>query len=481
MKNTSTTWKRSSALILSGVINAFILIVRTPLFWQINRTMRVILLIISSAFLSIIYLYIFNFLKRTPEKQSKNFVLLLVGFHFLFCCYLIVRNNFPEEAVTLWLRGLGRPLIKTADIIFFLIVIMYVCRLYLSEMNSVVFQLNEKHIYDIVFVSSFFLICLLPLKNVTDVNSLDESFWGRDTLINTFQSIRLGIGDRVFEKSIRADNNWLIYTGEISVQDYQNTIPLNENQLEKIYANLDTLNAYLQSKEISLLVVIPPNKNTIYPEYMPDEIPVIGEISRLDQVINYQKEHNGVEILDLRPVLFEAKQEKQVFYALDTHWNLFGAFFAYQEIINALNKQFLNLKPYDINSFEFNPIGKGPGDLANMSQIKMVEEHYELKYKEVDVTKINKIIFYYSTNKSAPIPLTIYVNEDELLPDIFIYHDSFSDNLKYFLPLNFHKTTFLHHLNNNLELAQIDADNPDIVLVEFTERYLSCLLYNLPE
>jgi len=104
-----------------------------------------------------------------------------------------------------------------------------------------------------------------------------------------------------------------------------------------------------------------------------------------------------------------------------------------------------------------------------------------LNYKDLDNIKIDEIIYYYSANKSAQIPLTIYINEDESLPDIFIYHDSFSNNLKYFLPLNFHKTTFLHHLNNNLELAQIDAENPDIVLIEFTERYLSFLLYKLPE
>jgi len=474
MKNTSTTWKHSSALILSGVINAFILIVRTPLFWQINRTMRFLLLFISSAFLSIIYLYVFNFLKRNPEKQSKNFVLLLVGLHFLFCCYSILRNNLPEEALTLWLRGLGRPLIKTADIIFFLIVIVYVYQLYLNEKSFLVSELKEKNIYDIFFLIAFLLICLLPLKNVTDVNSLDESFWGRDTLINTFQSIRLGIGDRVFEKSIRADNNWLIYTGEISIQDYQNTIPLNESQLETINTNLQTLDDFLQSKGISLLVVIPPNKNTIYPEHMPDEIPVIGEISRLDQVINYQKGHNGVEILDLRQPLWNAKKLQQVYYSTDTHWNLYGAYIGYEEIINTLHEQFPNLNPYSLENFEFVIKEKYTGDLGKISNIRIMENYDKLNYKNIDNLNIRELS-YKNVEKNSYVPITVYINDNSSLPEILIYHDSFSQKLKYFLPLNFYKSVFINHSYSILSIDQIELYNPDIVLIEFTERYISYL------
>ncbi len=340
---------------------------------------------------------------------------------------------------------------------------------------------NKKKIYDVVFVCSFLVICLLPLKNLTDVSSLDQNFWGRDLLIKTFQSIRLGIGDQVFEKSIRTDDNWLIYTGEISIQDYQNTIPLNENQLETIHTNLQTLDDFLQSKGISLVVVIPPNKNTIYPEHMPDEIPVIGEISRLDQVIDYQNGHNGVEILDLRQSLWNAKKLQQVYYSTDTHWNLYGAYIAYEEIINALHEQFPNLNPYPLANFEFLFQGNSGGDLETTANINIAEKQYQLKFSNLDHVNIEEVIYAYNADKTSKPPVTTFINNDETLPDVFIYHDSFSDNLKYYLPLNFHKTTFLYHLYNDLEFAQIESEDPDVLILEFTERYLAFLLYKLPD
>lgn len=484
MKSTSNRWQISIALILSGAINAFIFIVRTPLFWEINRFQRFLLLLISTLIFSTVYIVTFSFFKKISHLESKIVFSISIITYILICCYILSLNDLPEKNAILWLNGKGLILTKTLDMVFLLIIVLFVitlCVPLLKKISSLTSLFKEKHIYDTIFLCSFLLFCLLPLKNLPDIHTLDENFWGRDALIKTLQSIRVKIGDRVFERTIRSGDDWLIYTGEISIQDFQNTIPLSETQLNKIYSNLDNLNTYLQSKGISLLVIIPPNKNTIYPEYMPNEIPVIGKTSRLDQVINYQKEHNGVEILDLRPVLLKAKNDQLVFDAKGTHWNLYGSFLGYQEIINTLNGQFPNLKPYDIGHFEFSPQEKTPGELANMAKIEGLEVRYELNYKDLDNIKINEIIYYYGENKSNQIPLTIYINDDESLPDIFVYHDSFSNNLKYFLPLNFYKTTFLYHKNNDLEIAQIDSENPDIILIEFTERYLSFLLTKLPD
>jgi hypothetical protein len=214
---------------------------------------------------------------------------------------------------------------------------------------------------------------------------------------------------------------------------------------------------------------------------MPDEIPVIGEISRLDQVINYQNEHNGVEILDLRQPLWNANKHQQVYSSTDSHWNLYGAYIAYEEIINALHEQFPNIEPYPLDKFEFVPRGKSCGDLARTANINIVEEQYELKLKNLDDVNIEEVTYSYNANKTAEIPLTTFINDDETLPDVFIYHDSFSNNLKKFLPLNFHKTTFLYHLHHDLEFTQIKAQDPDILILEFNERYLAFLLNKLPE
>ena len=412
-------------------------------------------------------------------NQRKKFILVigLTIIYFLFCNYLI-SIPLPENAKTSWLGGLGIPFIHALDSIFLVVLFAFPVSLLIKKMVELIrlyksdsLHSKNKSFYHFAFLCSFIILCFLPLKNLPDVHSIESTFWGRDEVIRAYQSIRLLAGDRVYEKSILSEDNWLIYTGGTSIVDFQNSSPFTGEQLQIIYTNLDKLQTYLKSKGITLLVVIPPNKNTIYPEYVPDEIPVIGEISHLDQVLSYQQEHNGVELLDLRPVLLEAKKERQVYYATDSHWNSYGAFLAYQEIVLALKDKFPNINPYNLNDFNQETIVRR-GDISDISRLSIDEETVKLQLKtdyQANVTNLEME------------PQDIYVNTDETFPDILIYHDSFAIGLKPFLPLNFHKSEFLNTNTFALDPLYMSTEHPDVVIVEVTERNLVLLIRLLPD
>lgn len=324
------------------------------------------------------------------------------------------------------------------------------------------------------FMIGFLLLLALPLIGVKDFSAIEKTFWGREFLLRTYSNFRLyALGDRIFNSVIAGKDNWLMYTGEISLDDYQNTMPFSEAQLSLIQRKLDGLEARLNAQGIEMLVVVPPNKNTIYPEYFPPQIPVMGEKSRLDQLVEYQAEHGQAQILDLRPAFMEARQEQQIYYATDTHWNPYGALLAYQEIIRALQPAFPELQPRQLADFEYVSQGMRAGDMGvKLGQITVEEHYFDLKpkYKPQFTSR--------SFADRNGVNIVHSYHPDQSLPRLFMYRDSFSSTLFPLLADHFSKGVYVWTFHVDEEM--ITAEQPDVVIIECTERYLT-VLQNLPE
>jgi len=133
---------------------------------------------------------------------------------------------------------------------------------------------------------------------------------------------------------LRGREDWLFWTGEGNIDDYQNAHPFSRADLEQIEGKLSAVQRRLAAQGIAFLVAPAPNKETIYPEMLPPEIVKIGKQSRLDQLLAYLEEkHSAVKVLDLRPVLLDNKAQHQLYYRTDTHWNDYGAYYAARNIL----------------------------------------------------------------------------------------------------------------------------------------------------
>ncbi|HRQ31863.1 MAG TPA: hypothetical protein PLM89_02020, partial [Anaerolineales bacterium] len=201
-----------------------------------------------------------------------------------------------------------------------------------------------KERYSLAFIVVFLGMLLIPLRTLAlDPNTIEESFYPRGRLIALVSNLRLALGDRVFPKVIVGEDDWLVYTAEGDIEDYQKVELFSDDELANFQANLDALSESYAQRGIKLLIVVSPNKNTIYPERVPDQIPVFGTTSKLDQAVNYLQANGKTQIIDLRPALLAAKAERQIYYATDTHWNDYGAYIAYSAIMEELNKTNPNL------------------------------------------------------------------------------------------------------------------------------------------
>lgn len=123
--------------------------------------------------------------------------------------------------------------------------------------------------------------------------------------------------------------NWLFLNTEGSLDDYRRLHPFSPEELAQLKDYFETENQWLKRRGIKFLIIIPPDKQTIYPELMPDVLAPAPGQTHLDQFLEAMK-NSSVPILDLRPALQKAKAEFGiVYYRDDSHWNDRGAYAAY--------------------------------------------------------------------------------------------------------------------------------------------------------
>jgi hypothetical protein len=335
-------------------------------------------------------------------------------------------------------------------------------------------MVNQGRTYSIGFLAAVLILLLsfLALPGVS-LTSLSEQFRWRTDLIRSYNTLRFKAGDHVFNNAVVGTHGWIYYMGGLSIREYQHTDPLGQRTLKALQTELDQLNADLAKEGKTLLLVIPPNKPTVYPEYMPQQIPVIGATSRLDEFAAYMRSNGQTRVVDLRSTLINASKTQLTYYKTDSHWNDLGAYYGYVDILNALSTEYPVLKPHALSDFIYEPDGSGTlTDLPGTMGLFPFEE---------DGPRLTPRFPSQTETISAPLAdgtdMLLTTNQDQQLPRLLIFGDSFYDSLAKFLEPHFSHITALTYRRPpgraGSRLAyQIHTDKPDIVIIECVERGL---------
>jgi hypothetical protein len=328
-----------------------------------------------------------------------------------------------------------------------------------------------------------------PLNNLLELprqfdHYIEDHFALRNRLIHILYTARLDyLRETIFPSVVVGDNRWLYYSDEGTMEDYQRTRSFSEDQMAQIRQNLETLHRQLELEGITLVIAIAPNKATIYPDFMPKNIPRIGEKSRLDQLVSYLQNQGEAWLLDLRPSLIAEKARDQVYYRTDTHWNSLGAYIAYNQILQQcltnirIREKFPELHPKSREEFHLVP-SRWDGDLANFLTMRgiLIEQTYQFEPKFETHSRIVDRVNPKSLEMTREIP-------DPKLPRAILFHDSYGLHVIPFLEEHF------SHLTNRwapynevrpvplIDEAIIETERPDIVILIMAERYLQYLLW----
>lgn len=129
-----------------------------------------------------------------------------------------------------------------------------------------------------------------------------------------------------------------------------------------------------EKHKVPYLIVVAPDKQDIYPEFLPNYIVKSNKKNRLDLLTELMNKNN-INFLDLRKSLLFKKPflEKQfgfIYFQGDSHWNLVGAYAGYEEIAHYVeNKYHLEINQ---NKISFTPSSTTETDLARFLQLSNV-------------------------------------------------------------------------------------------------------------
>jgi hypothetical protein len=296
--------------------------------------------------------------------------------------------------------------------------------------------------------------------------SFNRNFAFRDMLIRLDYWTRYFIlQETVYPQVLLGSQGWMYYTDEGNLDYYQRVKPLTTEQTTIIAENLVNIQDSLAKKNITFLFVIAPNKESIYPEYLPAGIMRADNPTWADQIIQSLSGKN-VNVLDLRQILLAEKQNAPVYFKTDTHWNPVGARAAYDAILTALQPGHPILTPHPLSDFDqIDEISSG--DLAGLIHLKgEVSEPITALHARFE--KPSRGL------KNPPAGQMITVMPDPALPKAVIFRDSFFNGLQPFTSEHFSRVVYVSDLVYNPDL--VAEEQPDIVILEVAERYLNLLV-----
>lgn len=306
------------------------------------------------------------------------------------------------------------------------------------------------------------------VQNLPDYFKNFEAFFNDNYgLRKSLISLNSEIMDNVFNESPSArafigKDGWLYFDNQNSILDAQGLIKIDDKKLSIMVKNLIENWQKLKAQNINYFLIIAADKSSIYPEFLPDFIKVSSGEHRADKLIKALKQaDSNFPVIDLRPLLLEAKKNEIIYQKTDTHWNRRGAHFAYVEIMKNLQ-----IKPHPRSDFIDIEGITDDGDIANIMQIKATNIDYDLKAKFplninfIHPSKEQKQIFH----KPA-----ISKNTNKNLPILFVYKDSFFDNMEEFFAVHFATAYFTNQFPCDLDLKIIKEHHANVVLQEFWE------------
>lgn len=172
---------------------------------------------------------------------------------------------------------------------------------------------------------------------------------------------------------LRGKEGWLFYKtgpdGASPLADYQGMLAFTPEQLAQYAAGAQALSDALAENGQKLVLNFTPNKDTVYPEYLPDHYPVLHEDKLTDQLVAYLRENTDVTVIYTPERLSAHSREAQLYFKYDTHWNNMGALLALDGVLEQLGLETLPFAQYG-----FVQNGGQQGDMANVAALYNILE-----------------------------------------------------------------------------------------------------------
>ena len=271
------------------------------------------------------------------------------------------------------------------------------------------------------------------------------------TLDRRFSSL-LGVSGE--DSVIAGKDGWLFFADTLG--DHTGTGLMSSRELFSAASNVALMESYCRSTGKEFTFIIPPNKNSLYGEFMPD-FGVTAQTSNAER-FHGLLEQFGVSYVDLFTAFRE--EEEILYFAHDSHWNSKGAALG----ADLINRSFGLRTDYFGGDFSAaNPHG---GDLYAMVFPGAQDP-------ETDPVYGGELNFTFTGKATQPDAITL-TTEGTGTGSLLCYRDSFGILLFPYLADSYASAKFSRAVNYDL------TGSEDYVAIELVERNLRYLIKNVP-
>lgn len=220
-------------------------------------------------------------------------------------------------------------------------------------------------------------------------------------------------------------------------------------------------NAWFAQRGISYYYLAAPCKECVYSDYLPDEIRV-SENRPLMQLIRHLEKNNGSKIVYPLNLLRPENNTQATYPKGDSHWNWYGAYVAYLELMRHINESQPNpLRVLTANEIEFTdePMASdlsakiGLTDIVTRGKVKKPKAHLILR------NNVSNIGNY-----------RVFENENKKYPRAIMFRDSFSNYTMHYMAESFSR--FVVVWQPNIDYSIVRHEMPDFVISQQAERFM---------
>ena len=257
-------------------------------------------------------------------------------------------------------------------------------------------------------------------------------------------------------------NNWLFLQTDAKYSFYRGTNLMTDSELKEHAEVFQTLNNICEEKDILLQITYWPNKEEVYPEYMPT-LAVTNEYKRTERLVDYVKQNTNVRIIYPLEELIAAKPYCELYLPLDTHWNRAGAFVGYQAMLKSLG-----LQTTDISDVPIKVTTDGGDDLARKLGLSKndfaPQKNYNILYRP-------HVEYIFDRGDVGSVNATTYTRSNGTYDMNFVMlGDSFRLMQRDYIKKDFTDCTLAH--KNNVKSPEVRSaiKKANIIVIASVER-----------
>lgn len=292
----------------------------------------------------------------------------------------------------------------------------------------------------------------------------DHIAW-RDELVTLRSRALAGLQTSSDKQVILGEDGWLYY--QETVPDFTGDGAFTENQLYRLSTVMREMNDALELKGIPFLVAIAPNKNTVYPEYMPADYSRRSGPSNAERLQVLQSAH----YVDLTSILKnQPRQERLLYHKTDTHWNNYGARLGAFALLSALAEITKTSVALPDLAGEGTMRRDWTGDLSQMLYPANTPKDDQFYFSDTEP------VYTVKGRMRSPEELNITTVGGRTGFNLLVLRDSFSNALIPYLSNAFSNVQY----KRQMPLPLLETENIDAVVLEIVERRLPELLSGAP-